>query len=121
MSLLRAISTLGSIWSLCSSHHHLWLACAYLSGTLCLLNPVLIVGESIKVARILQEDYLVSVYERVPSPTTFQHFLSGEFGFEELRAMFKTAAFERDFEHLALPALEWLQVSGVPRIIRYSP
>lgn len=57
----------SDLWNLCTGHDLLWLACAFLSGTLCILQPILVVGESSKIARLFQEHSLAAIFrENIP-------------------------------------------------------
>ena len=108
-------------WALVLGHFLIWLGCLFYYGYFCIVNPSIIVGESSKLYRIMLLLPPTEVFEQTNfDEDTFLSFLNGIFTYNSLKRLCGTIL-ETNWEDLELPSQDYIQVLGIPSVVRYGP
>lgn len=107
-------------WLLILLHLLTWLACLFWYGYLCILCPILIIGESSKLLNLLLRLPPRLLFREDLLEQDFLTFLNGVFTLDFLKSLCITTSF-KEWEELEMDSDDFLQAIGVPIVIQYGP
>lgn len=110
------------LWCIVTKHWILWIACVFLCGYLCLVRPIVIVGESSKLYRLFLEWFPDQIFGEGYNPADFENFLNGNFNLALLRLLFIVVTPNHTtWKELPLTGHDYLHAIGLPVVVQYGP
>ncbi|KAK9895051.1 hypothetical protein P389DRAFT_197120 [Cystobasidium minutum MCA 4210] len=108
-------------WNLVEYHILIWIACVFFSGTICIIQPILMVCESSKIYRLFHDEYFIRIYVENITRELFQLFLTGQFDLAFLEALCVISIIIIIWDDLPLSPEDWLHCYGIPVVACYGP
>lgn len=108
-------------WNLVEHHILIWIACIFFSGTLCIVQPILVACESSKITRLFNDNYMFRIYRAGLTIQVFQAFLLGQFDMDGLVAICIVTIIVIIWEDLPLSTEDWIHCYGIPVVVQYGP
>lgn len=111
-----------NLWCIVTKHWIIWLVCIFLCGFLCIIRPIILVGESSKLYRIFAERIPSEVFLDNIGREDFQNFLCGTFDLKLLLRICKTTVSRaKEWEELPLLPDDYIHILGIPIVVQYGP
>lgn len=110
-----------NFWNLCEYHILIIIACIIFSGSICIIQPTLLVVESSKITRVLFDDFLVRVFVQGILEDLFNIFLTGNFEQEFLATICVFTVIVIIWKEMPLSPEAWLHCYGIPVVVNYGP
>lgn len=107
-------------WCIILRHYLTWLACIFFYGYLCLLQPLIIVGESSKLLNLVLRLTPRILFRDELRVDDFTRFLDGDFDIDSVKALCASTSITY-WEELVMCSPDFIQAVGIPIIIHYGP